>query len=168
VVKFFLYRIQKDDEFLRRLGKIEEKIFAIHKDIKSFRRCVLDRFEHNEKKILSSVFERLDKDKLEIVNDVLDAVQENRVSEELTEETLKATRDLINEIKSKEIHDVEIAKELNSWDDALNSPEFKVENKIKVIIPIIPLLLTYEGSYSFESGIKLDKAWKKLKALVRQ
>jgi len=168
MVKFFLSHIQKDDEFLRRLGKMEEKISAIHEDIKSFRQCLLDRFELSERKILSSVFERLDKDKLEIVNDLLDAVQENKVSEDLTEETLKAARDLITELRSTQICDAEIAKGVDSWEDAINSPELKVENKIKVTIPIIPLLLTYEGSYNFETGMKLDDAWKKLKALVRQ
>ena len=60
---------------------------------------------------------------------------------------------------------MEIAKGVNSWEDAINSPDLKVENKIKVILPIIPLLLTYEGSYSFESSIRLDDAWNKLKAL---
>jgi hypothetical protein len=54
---------------------------------------------------------------------------------------------------------------VNSWENAISSPYLKVENKIKVTIPIIPLLLTYEGSYNFESSIRLDDAWKKLKAL---
>jgi len=57
---------------------------------------------------------------------------------------------------------------VDSWEDTINSPELKVENKIKVTIPIIPLLLTYEGSYNFETGMKLDGVWKKLKDLVRQ
>lgn len=168
VVKSFLSRIQKDEKFFRKLEQMNEKMDAIHVDIKSFRQCVLDRFELSEQKILSSVFERLAKDKLEIVNDLLDAVQENRVSKELAEETLEAARDLITELRSTQIRDSEIAKIVDSWDDAINSPELKVENKIKVTIPIIPLLLTYEGSYNFETGLKLDGVWKKLKDLVRQ
>ena len=68
-------------------------------------------------------------------------------------------------IKSAQINNVEIAKGVNSWEDAIKSLDLKVENKIKVILPIIPLLLTYEGSYNFESSIRLDDAWNKLKAL---
>ena len=56
------------------------------------------------------------------------------------------------------------AKGVNSWEDAINSLDLKVENKIKVTLPITSLLLTYEGSYNFESSIRLDDAWKKLKA----
>ena len=167
-VKFFLSRIQKDEKFFGKLEEMNEKMDSIHKDIKSFRQCVLDRFELSEQKILSSVLERLAKDKLEIVNDLLDAVQENRVSKELAEETLEAARDLIIELRSKQIRDEVVAKSVNSWEDAINSPELKAENKIKVTIPIIPLLLSYEGSYNFETGVKLDGVWKKLKDLVRQ
>ena len=72
---------------------------------------------------------------------------------------------MVTEIKSTQISNVEIAKGVNSWEDAIKSLDLKVENKIKVILPIIPLLLTYEGSYNFESSIRLDDAWKKLKAL---
>ncbi len=72
---------------------------------------------------------------------------------------------MVTEIKSTQISNVEIAKGVNSWEDAINSLDLKVENKIKVTLPIIPLLLTYEGSYNFESSIRLDDAWKKLKAL---
>jgi hypothetical protein len=34
---------------------------------------------------------------------------------------------------------VEIAKGVNSWEDAINSLDLKFENKIKVILPIVPL-----------------------------
>ena len=72
---------------------------------------------------------------------------------------------MVTEIKSTQISNVEIAKDVNSWEDAINSLDLKVENKIKGTLPIIPLLLTYEGSYNFESSIRLDDAWNKLKAL---
>jgi len=54
---------------------VMKKLDQIHGDIKSLRQCVLDRFEQSEQKVLLSVFERLAKDKLEIVNDLLDAVR---------------------------------------------------------------------------------------------
>jgi hypothetical protein len=164
VVKFYLSKIQKDDEFLRKLGEMDKKLDKIHGDIKSLRQSILDRFELSERNILCAIFERLDKDKLEIVGDLFDAVENDKIPKELADETLKATMDLISEIKSMQItiRDPDIA----SWDDALNSPKLNVENRLKVSIPIIPLLLTYEGSYSFQSGLKLDVAWKKLCTLI--
>ena len=42
---------------------------------------------------------------------------------------------MVTEIKSTQISNVEIAKGVNSWEDAINSLDLKVENKIKVTLP---------------------------------
>ncbi|MEI6104217.1 MAG: HEAT repeat domain-containing protein [Methanothrix sp.] len=177
--------IGKEEELPNKLTKIElalsfilnewpidydvrKKLDEIHDDIKSLRQSILDRFEISEQKILSSIFERLDKDKLEIISSLLDAIKENRIPKDLTEEALKATKDLIAEMKSIQIQDPKIAKCVDSWEEAINSPELGIENLIKVTIPIIPFFLTYEGSYKFQTSIKLDSVWNKLRALVRR
>jgi len=161
VVKFYLSRM-KDDKFLQEMS---EKLDKIHEEIKALRESLLNRFDSSERNILSATFDRLDKDRLEIVREILDAAEKDRITKELIEETLEATADLILEIKSMqtEIRDPAIA----SWDEALNSPELEIENRLMVSIPIIPLLLTYEGSYNFKSGLKLDEAWNKLRNLGR-
>jgi len=167
VFKFFLSRIQKDDMFFRKLGEMDEKIDLIKEDIKSLKQSILDRFELNEQKILLPVFERLGKNMLETIGGLLDATKENRISKNLIEETMNAAREMITEMKSMQIKDSEVTKSLDYCDTVINSPELKIENKIKVTIPIIPLLLSYEGSYSFQTGAKLDEVWKKLHTLIR-
>jgi hypothetical protein len=72
---------------------------------------------------------------------------------------------MVTEIKSTEISNVEIAKGLNSWEDAHKFPRFEIREQNQGRTPHSPSLLTYEGSYNFESSIRLDDAWKKLKAL---
>ena len=177
--------ISQEEELPNKLTKIElalsfilnewpidydvmKKLDEIHDDIKSLRQSILDRFEIGEQKILSSVFERLDKDKLEIISSLLDAIKENRIPKDLTEEAVKATKDLIAEMKSIQIQDPKIAKCVESWEEAINSPELGIENMIKVTIPIIPFLLTYEGTYKFQTGMKLDSTWNKLRAFIRR
>jgi hypothetical protein len=134
-------------------------------EIKALRESLLNRFDSSERKILSEIFERLDKDKLEIVREILDAAEKDKIPKEIIEETLEATADLISEIKSMQAKIREPA--IASWDEALNSPELEIENRLKVSIPIIPLLLTYEGSYNFKSGLKLNEAWNKLRTFCR-
>jgi hypothetical protein len=149
---------------------VMKKLDEIHSDVKSFRQPILDRFDVSEQKILSSVFERLDRDKLEIVEALLDVVERDAVPQDLIAETLRATKDLVSEIRAKQpkIQDPEAAaKSLNSWEEAINSPELAIDNMIKVTIPIIPFLLTYEGSYKFQNGMRLDSAWNKLKSCIR-
>jgi hypothetical protein len=84
VVKFYLSRLQKDNEFLLRLEVMDEKLGKIDEEIKSLRQSLLDRFEVSKYKILPSVFKRLDKDKMEIVRDLLDAILEERVPKEVS------------------------------------------------------------------------------------
>jgi hypothetical protein len=170
VVKFFLSRIQKDDEFLRRLEEMKGKMDAMNADLASFRVLILSRFDSSERAILSAIFERLDKDILEIVGAILDTVNNGSISQELTIETLDATKDLIAEIRAMrlKILDPNVARSLDSWEEAINSPELGIENMIKVTIPIIPFLLTYEGSYKFQTGMKLDSTWNKLCAFIRR
>jgi len=149
---------------------VRKKLDEIHDDIKSLRQSILDRFEIRELKILSSVFGKLDRNKLEIIEALLNAVERDAVPQDLIAEILNSTKDLVSEIRGSllEIQDPEAAKSLNSWEEAINSPELGIENMIKVTIPIIPFLLTYEGSYKFQTGMKLDSAWNKLRALVRR
>lgn len=169
MIKVFLSHTETDDEFLRRLMHMDEKLNGIHDDIKRLRPALLDRFELNERKMLSSVIERLNKDKLEIVRILLDAVEENRVSKDLIGETLDGTKEMISEIREMqiEIKDASIGKSLSGLEDLIESPELAIENKLKVTIPIIPLLLTYEGTYNFKNSMKLDAAWTKLTDLFQ-
>jgi HEAT repeat protein len=166
--------IGQEEELPSKLTKIELALsyilneWPIDYDVRKKLDEIFDRFKTSEQKILSSVFERLDKDKLEIVCSLLDAIKENKIPKELTEETLKATKDFITEIKSMQIQDPELVKCVDSWEDAMNSPELGIENMIKVTIPIIPFLLTYEGSYKFQTGLKLDSVWDKLRAFIRR
>jgi hypothetical protein len=146
------------------------KMDAMNADLASFRELILSRFDSSERAILSAIFERLDKDSLKIVGTILDAVNNGSISQELTIETLDATKDLIAEIRAMrlEILDPNVAKSLDAWEKAMNSPELDIENMIKVTIPIIPFLLTYEGSYKFQTGMKLDSTWNKLRAFIRR
>ncbi|MDI9394420.1 MAG: HEAT repeat domain-containing protein [Euryarchaeota archaeon] len=158
LINFYFSKMKNNKE-------IYEKLDEIHKEVNALKESLLNRFNSSERKILSATFERLDKDKLEIVKEIIDAAEKDMIPKELIEETLKATEDLITEIKSAqdEIRDPVIA----SWDEALNSPELEIANRLKFSIPIIPLFLTYEGSCNFKSGLKLDKAWNKLRTLGR-
>jgi len=154
---------ENDDQKVKELNEINCKIDSI-----------LDRFELNEKKILLPVLELLNKNKselseeLENIECLLNSIKENQISRELIEETMTATRMIITEMKSMQIQDSEIGKNLVAWDAIINSPELKIENKIKITIPIIPWLLSYEGAYSFQTGAKLDEAWRKLCACIRK
>jgi hypothetical protein len=46
-------------------------------------------------------------------------------------------------------------------------PKLNSNHKLKYSIPIIPLILSYEGEVELKSGLNLKKVWQNLKARLR-
>jgi hypothetical protein len=85
------------------------------------------------------------------------------------QETLDAVSQIFSEITasgssrfdSRLITDIAVAS------DVVDDPKLDVSHKLKVSIPIIPLILSYEGEIDLKSGLNLKKAWQKLKTWIR-
>ncbi|MEA5470353.1 hypothetical protein [Spirulina sp. 06S082] len=56
----------------------------------------------------------------------------------------------------------------NSIDKVLKNPELDAKHKLKVVIPIIPFVLEYEGELELGTGFDLKSAWKKLITKFRE
>lgn len=48
----------------------------------------------------------------------------------------------------------------------VSAPELSVKHKLKVTIPIVPLLLGYEGEVELNSRLNLEASWQALQRLV--
>lgn len=44
----------------------------------------------------------------------------------------------------------------------VDAPNFSIHHKLKITLPIIPLLLGYEGEVDLSSGVDLEQAWQRL------
>lgn len=54
-----------------------------------------------------------------------------------------------------------------TWQDALFWATVNAEHKLKLTIPIIPVLLSYEGAFELGSRLDLAAVWRALQNLVR-
>ena len=105
-------------------------------------------------------------DSLQSLQQVIDT---HPVPEPVIQETLDAVSQIFSEITATEsgrfdsrlITDVAVASEV------VDDPKLDVGHKLKVSIPIIPLILSYEGEIDLKSGLNLKKAWQKLKTWIR-
>jgi len=87
------------------------------------------------------------------------AIDAHPVPEPVMQETLDAVSQIFSEITatksgrfdSRLITDVAIASEV------VDDPKLDVGHKLKVSIPIIPLILSYEGEIDLKSGLNLKK-----------
>jgi len=142
---------------------------VIEDDLKDFRKTLLARFDASEQTVITAIVERLDKGQLVTVQSILDGMEVNRVLESELQETLNAVQQSLSEIKQNEAgyYDSQLVRDIESLSDAVDDPRLDVSHKLKVSVPIIPLILSYEGEVGLKSGLNLKAAWEGLTARVR-
>jgi hypothetical protein len=135
-------------------------------DLKDLRKTLLARFDASEQVIISTIVQRLDQNQLATVQSILDEIETHRVPEEL-QETLSALQQALLEIREMRLNDLQLATEAKSLSEVVDDPKLDVTHKLKVSIPIIPLILTYETEVELKSELNLKAAWQRLKVRVR-
>jgi hypothetical protein len=65
------------------------------------------------------------------------------------------------------LHDPQLVREVENLSAVVDDPKLDVSHKLKVSIPIIPLILSYETEVELKSGLNLKAAWQRLKVRVR-
>jgi len=138
-------------------------------DFKNLRKTLLARFDASEQVIISTIVQRLDQNQLATVQSILGEIETHRVPGNELQETLNALQQALLEIRQTEIglYDSQMMTEAKSLSEVVDDPKLDVNHKLKVSIPIIPLILSYETEVELKSGLNLKAAWQRLKARVR-
>jgi hypothetical protein len=97
---------------------------------------------------------------------ILDEIEAHPVPESELQETLSAVLQALSEIKQNETgkYGPELVSEAKNMYEVVDDPKLDVSHKLKVSIPIIPFILTYETKVGLKSGLNLENAWQRLKA----
>lgn len=142
---------------------------VIQDDLKDFRKTLLARFDTSEQTVITAIVERLDKGQLVTVQSILDGMEVNRVPESELQDTLNAVQQSLSEIKQNEAgyYDSQLVRDIESLSDTVDDPRLDVSHKLKVSVPIIPLILSYETEVGLKSGLNLKAAWEVLTERVR-
>ena len=158
--------LQQMDAKLDNLQRGQEEI---RYDLKDLRKTLLARFDLSEQVIISTIVQRLDQNQLATVQSILDVIGANRAPESELQETLDAVQQALSEIKEKEtiLHDPLLAREVENISAVVDDPKLDVNHKLKISVPIIPLILSYETEVELKSELNLKAAWQRLKARVR-
>ena len=142
---------------------------VIQDDLKDSRKTLLARFDASEQTIITAIVERLDQNQLATVQSILDGMEVNRIPESELQETLNAVQQSLSEIKQNKtgMYDSQVVSEAKNLSKMVDDPRLDVSHKLKVSVPIIPLILSYEGEVGIKSGVNLKAAWEGLTARVR-
>jgi hypothetical protein len=157
------------------LRQMDAKLYDVLKnqkvmqdDLKDLRKTLLARFDDaSEQVIISTIVQRLDQNQLATVQSILDEIETHRVPENVLQETLNTIQQALLEISHKEMYDSQLMSEAKDLSEMVDDSKLNVNHKLKVSIPIIPLILSYETEVELKSGLNLKAAWQRLKAGVR-
>lgn len=151
------------------LRQMDAKLDTLLERVIELRQAVLARFDASEQAIISAVVERLDENQLATVQAVLDGIDSKRVPDNELQDTLAAVQEVVTEIQQKRITltDPALASGVERMSEVVDAPKLDVQHKLKVTVPIIPFILSYEGELGLTSGVNLKAVWQRLVAKVR-
>ncbi|MDJ0800609.1 MAG: hypothetical protein QNJ51_28015 [Calothrix sp. MO_167.B12] len=131
---------------------------AIYADINDMRLALLKRYDASERTIIGAIAQQLNQNQLVLTQQLLDAVENNQVSEPQMQQMLAVLEDKIPSLPPSQLAAIEIIKD----------PQFDAKHKLKVSLPIIPMLVEYEGELELGSGFNIKSAWEHLVAKLRR
>lgn len=124
----------------------------------NLRQAILSRYDAGEQRIINSITERLDQVQAETVQTILDAVEKNQLNEAEMAEAISAVQQALAEIKQRGAALPQHAE----LEETISAPHLDLKHKLKFSIPIVPLLLEYEGEVELSSGVNLESVWNRL------
>lgn len=113
---------------------------------------ILERYNTSEKAIISSITKELNQTQLVLTENLLQALDNNMVSEPEMQQMLAVLEERLPYLPPSQAAIAEIIKD----------PEMDARHKLKVTLPIIPMLVEYEGELELGSGFNIKSAWQQL------
>jgi molybdopterin converting factor small subunit len=150
-----------------KLDNVQRRLEEIEDNLKELRKTLLARFDASEQVIISAIVQQLDLNQLATVQSILGEIETHSVPENELQETLSAIQQALLEIRQTGLYDSQMVSEAKDISEMVDDPKLDVTHKLKVSVPIIPLILTYETEVELKSGLNLEAAWQRLKAWVR-
>lgn len=148
-------------EILERLRRVEGKLDVLRDDLSFLRQALLARYEANEQGSVAGHVERLNLVQLTALRTILDALEAGRMSDAEVSRALDAVQQTLDALPQR-IADL---IERQAVTDAINNA-VDMKHKLKLALPIIPVLLSYEGEIELSSEMTLLKGtWRKLRTI---
>ncbi|MEH2166793.1 MAG: hypothetical protein V7K41_09000 [Nostoc sp.] len=149
----------------RQLQQMDDKInvllkgqIAIYKNQHQMRQALLERYNASEKAIIGSITQQLNQTQLVLTENLLQALDNNMVSEPEMQQMLAVLEERLPSLPPSQAAIAKIIKD----------PEMNARHKLKVTLPIIPMLVEYEGELELGSEFNIKSAWQQLVTKLRR
>lgn len=134
---------------------------SIHVELKDLRQSVLTHYDASVQSIIATTVERLDQNQLTTVLALQEVIEAGRISEGELQTTLATIQQTLSEFKkySVEFPNTTLAGNIERISGAIDDPQMDVRHRLKITVPIIPVLLSYEGELELSSKMDLRAVW---------
>lgn len=141
--------VQKQDETLAAIDRVRYEISMKIED--SYRILALN--------LLSALNEQ----EVRVVGAIIDGIEKNQLSDMEMAEALKAIQTGYAELQAKSLPlgDTNASEEAKKLPQVWNSPDVNAAGKLKLSVPLIPTILSYETELSLSIKQSLSTLWKK-------
>ena len=156
----------QDDE---KLDEIRAGQQAIDRQLVELRAVLLARFDIQEQRLTTVIVERLDAHQLAQVTAVVDAIEAQQTSSADNDALWANIEAMLVEIadRGEQLADMQALLAEAGTAQILAGSGLDVRHRLKATIPLVPLLLSYEGEIDLGSRFDLDAAWNRLVRKIR-
>ncbi|MEL6132837.1 MAG: TIR domain-containing protein, partial [Bacteroidota bacterium] len=128
---------------------VEEIRGVIRTEMLILRNEVLTRSDEDTSRIIN----KLNEAQLSTTSIIIKSIEQSKIDEEDMRELLDGVR----ELKASPPASSEITKALEKITPVIDDTKFGVDHKLKLTIPLIPAILSYEGEYKLSSGLNFSE-----------
>ncbi len=142
---------------------------GIREGLTDLQTTLVSRYDASEQAIVAKITRHLDQTQSATVQKVLDAVESKTIPDNELQETLTAVEHTLAEVRQMgdKLSNPILVNEVDQLSEMIDAPKMDVRHRLKVTLPIIPVLLAYEGEVELNSGLNLETAWQRLVTKIR-
>lgn len=151
-----------EDDILTQLGTKLDVLLdgqvATRDDLHNLQQALLTDYAAREQTIVAAITEQLNQAQLSIVQTVLDAMKADQLSDAEMRPVVDAVQETLPVLQERG----DSLPGQQAVAEAIGDPTLDVKHKLKITLPIIPLVLAYEGELELNTAVNLKAAWDQL------
>ncbi|MEM7580959.1 MAG: hypothetical protein AAF316_14145 [Cyanobacteria bacterium P01_A01_bin.80] len=145
------------------LKQIDNKLIWLVDSQAALHQVILAHFVVEDRNLIAPIVNQLEEAQIVEVNSVLKAVESNQISEVETRILVSQMQKALTLMKEKGFM---LPSGNEALDEIINYPTIDAKHALKVTVPIIPFILSYEGELGLGAGLKIKEVWNSLKNKV--
>lgn len=154
--------IQTVGEQLRQMDRKLDAVLAgqgaIALQLGQMQQSLLERYDETERSLLTSVVQALDDRQLAMTQTLLEALESQRLPEADIEEMWAVLEERLPQLPPAQAAVADWAK----------APGLDARHRLKLTLPIVPLLVDYEAEFELNGGLDFKGLWEVVKANLRR